>query len=125
MPKLINARNVALAAVAALALAGSAQASGLAGTTVTITGQNGDYSGTVSSPRLHKCADQRTVTVYKQKGARQDPHVDATIGSDTAELRGRHAVWSIGNSGFKSGKFYARASYAPGCATAASRTIHR
>ena len=125
MPKLINARNVALAAVAALALTGSAQASGLAGATVTISGQNGDYSGTVTSPRLHRCADQRTVTVYKQKGARQNPRVDAMIGSDTAELRGRHAVWSIGNSGFRSGKFYARASTAPGCATAASRTIHR
>ena len=74
-----NARSVALTACAALALTGSAQASGSATTTVTITGQNGDYSGTVTSPRLHKCADQRTITVYKQKGSRQNPRVDATI----------------------------------------------
>jgi hypothetical protein len=120
-----NARSVALTACAALALTGSAQASGLASTTVTITGQNGDYSGTVTSPRLHKCADQRTITVYKQNGPRQNPRVDATIGSDTAELHGHHAVWSIGNSGFRSGKFYARASTTPGCAAAASKTIHR
>lgn len=121
----LNARNVAIAACAALALTGSAQASGLASTTVTITGQNGDYSGTVTSPKLHKCADQRTVTVYKQKGARQNPGVDATIGSDTAELHGHHAVWSIGNSGFRSGKFYARASTTPGCAAGATKTIRR
>ncbi len=124
MPR-INAASTVLAVGAALALAGSAQASGPAGATVKIAGQNGDYAGTLASPRPHRCADQRTVTVYKQKGAHQNPQVDSTIGSDTAELQGGHAVWSIGNSGFRSGTFYARVSRTSGCAAAASKSIHR
>jgi hypothetical protein len=121
----IHSRIVAVAALAVLALAGSAQASGSAPTYVTIGGQNGDYSGVVTSPRPHRCADQRTITVYKQKGAHQNPHVDSPIGSDTAEPHGGHATWSIGNSGFRSGTFYARASSTPSCAAAASKSIHR
>lgn len=121
----IRSRIVAVAALSALALAGSAQASGSAPTSVTIGAQNGDYSGVVTSARPHRCADQRTITVYKQKGAHQNPSVDSTIGSDTAELHGAHAAWSIGNSGFRSGTFYARASYTQGCAAATSKSIHR
>ena len=120
-----NARAIALALAAALALAVSAQASAPARTTVTITGQNGDYSGTVKSARLHRCAEQRTITVYRQKGAHQNPSVDSEIGSDTAELHGNHAVWSIGNSGFKSGRFYARAAKTQGCSAGTSNSIHR
>lgn len=120
-----NTRILALAVCGALALTGSAQASGLAKTTVTITGQNGDYSGTVNSPRLHKCADRRTITVYKQMGSMQNPGVDTIIGSDTSELHGHHGEWSIGNSGFRSGWFYARAAKTPGCKASSSRSIHR
>src|SRR4029077_12892196 len=120
-----NARVIAFAVCSALALTGSAQASGLATTTVTIKGQNGDYSGAVNSPRLHRCADQRTITVYKQKGSVQNPSVDTEIGSDTSELHGHHGEWSIGNSGFKSGWFYARAARTPGCKAASSKSIHR
>lgn len=120
-----NARIVVLAVCSALALTGIAQASGLARTTVTIKGQNGDYSGTVNSPKLHKCADQRTITVYKQKGSVQNPGVDTEIGSDTSELHGHHGEWSIGNSGFKSGWFYARAAKTSGCKASSSRSIHR
>lgn len=117
-------RIVALAVCSALALTGSAEASGPAKTTVTIKGQNGDFSGTVTSPKLHKCADQRTITVYKQKGSKQNPSIDAEIGSDTSELHGHHGEWSIGNSGFKSGKFYARAAKTPGCRASSSKTLH-
>jgi hypothetical protein len=117
-------RIVALAVCSALALTGSAEASGPAKTTVTIKGQNGDFSGTVTSPKLHRCADQRTITVYKQKGSQQDPSIDTEIGSDTSELHGHHGKWSIGNSGFKSGKFYARAAKTPGCRASSSKTIH-
>ncbi len=55
-----NARVIVLAVCSALALTGSAEAAGLAVATVSIKGQNGDYSGTVYSPKLHKCADQRS-----------------------------------------------------------------
>lgn len=121
----IHSRTVAVAALAALTLAGSAQASGSARTFVSIGGHNGDYAGVVTSPRPHRCADQRTITVYKQKGAHQNPQVDSPIGSDTAELHGNHAAWSIGNSGFRSGTFYARASSTQACAAAGSKSIHR
>jgi hypothetical protein len=117
-------RVVALAVCSVLALTGSAEASGPAKTTVTIKGPNGDFSGTVTSPKLHKCADQRTITVYKQNGSKQDPSVDTEIGSDTSELHGHRAEWSIGNSGFKSGKFYARAAKTPGCRAGSSKTIN-
>ncbi len=120
-----KARIVALAVCSVIALSASAQASGSASTTVTIKGQNGDYSGTVNSPRLHRCADQRTITVYKQQGSTQNPSLDTKIGSDTSELHGHHGEWSIGNSGFKSGWFYARAAKTPGCKAASSRSIHR
>jgi hypothetical protein len=120
-----KARLTALVAVGALALAASAQASGPANTSVTIKGQNGDYSGTVSSPHPGKCADQRTITVYKQKGSKQNPSVDIRIGSDTSERHGRQGVWSIGNSGFESGKFYARASKTSSCRSVSSSSIHR
>lgn len=118
-------RIATLAVCGALVLIGSAEASGLASTSVTIKGQNGDYSGSVYSPKLHKCADQRTVTVYKQKGSHQNPSVDNEIGSDVSELHGHHGEWSIGNSGFKSGTFYARAARTPWCKAASSRSIHR
>jgi hypothetical protein len=121
----ISARLVALAVGGALALTGSAQASGPTTTTVTIKGQNGDYSGTVISPKLHRCADQRTIAVYKQRGHAQNPSVDSQIGSDTFELHGHHGEWSIGNSGFRSGTFYARATGTPGCRAASSKSIHR
>lgn len=120
-----NARVIVLAVCSALALTGSAEASGPAATTVSIKGQNGDYSGTVYSPRLHKCADQRTITVYKQRGSAQDPRVDMEIGSDTSELHGHHGEWSIGNSGFKSGTFYARAAKTLGCKAGSSKSIRR
>lgn len=57
---------------------------------------------------------------------RLDPHVDQKIGTDIAEPNGPDAMWSIGNSGFKTGKFYAKAAKVPGyCKAATSATITR
>jgi hypothetical protein len=94
-------------------------------TTVTIEGENGDYHGTVDSPRLHACAENRLIRVFKQSGATQDPATDDEIGMDTSELNGDHGEWSIGNSGFKSGLFYARAARTSACKAASSETIER
>jgi hypothetical protein len=111
------------AVCATVALSAVAQAATRASTTVTIKGKNGDFHGTVDSPKLHKCADGRTITVFRQKGAQQDPANDAKIGSDTSELHGDHGEWSTGNSGFKSGRFYARARRTSACKAASSETI--
>lgn len=119
------ATALAALAVALTALTGVASAAG-ADTKVSIKGDNGDYYGYVKSSNPADCADGRKVTVFKQLGSVQDPSSDQKIGSDTAELNGTKAMWSIGNSGFKTGEFYAKAAKVPGvCKAATSKTISR
>jgi hypothetical protein len=114
---------LAAAVVAALALGAVAHAATRASTTVTIKGKNGNFEGTVDSPKLQKCAKNRLVRVFKQKGAEQNPSGDTEIGSDTSELAGDHGEWNTGNSGFKKGRFYARAPRTPNCKADSSPTI--
>lgn len=116
---------LAAAAVAAFAFAVTAGAHGLspAKTTVTIKGPNGDFQGKLLSAKK-KCLANRTVTVFKQKGKKQNRSVDQKIGSDTSERHGNQGEWSIGNSGFKHGKFYAFARKSSGCLKGTSKTIH-
>jgi len=92
-------------------------------TTVTIKAQNGDFSGTISSPRPRKCADGRTVNVFKQKGKTQHPATDKKIASDTSSLNGDRYGWSTGNTGAPNGKYYARAVRTPLCKPASSKTV--
>ena len=116
-------RIIALAAGCALALTGTGTALAGGSAKLTIKGRNGDFSGTVKTKK-RSCADKRTVTVYMQQGSEQDPSVDSEIGSDTSELHGKHGEWSTGNSGYKEGNFYARASKEHGCKALSSKTIH-
>ena len=111
--------------VAAMAFAALAPAADRAPTDVTIKGTNGDYHGRIDSTRPQKCVKDRKVTVYKQKGAHQNPSEDKEIGSDTASIENNHGVWSAGNTGFKHGKFYARAGRTPDCKAGHSQTISR
>ena len=112
-------------AVSATAFAGVAAASG-AQTTVSITGDNGDYYGYVHSSDAGNCESNRKVKVFKQLGSIQNPKTDLKIGTDIAEPNGPDAMWSIGNSGYKHGKFYAKAAKVPGyCKAATSPTITR
>jgi hypothetical protein len=116
--------GIATLAVSLTALTGAAGAASKS--TVSITGDNGDYYGYVHSSDARHCENNRKVTVFKQLGATQDRSVDQKIGSDTAEPNGPDAMWSIGNSGFKTGKFYAKAAKVPGfCKAATSPTITR
>ena len=118
--KKLSAGIAAALTIGALVMAGTAFAG--ANTGVTIKGPNGDFHGKVLSERS-KCEVGRKVIVYKQKGSSQDPSVDKQIGSDTSEKDGDHGVWDIGNSGFKKGKFYAKAKRSTGCAAGFSKTI--
>ena len=116
---------LATVAVSVAAFAGAADAS-TAKSTVSILGTNGDYYGYVHSSDASHCENNRKVTVFKQLGSVQDPHVDQKIGSDIAQPNGPDAMWSIGNSGYKSGKFYAKAAKVSGyCKAATSQTISR
>jgi hypothetical protein len=118
------AAALATAAVAVTAFAGVANAASTS--TVSITGDNGDYYGYVHSSDPTHCENGRKVVVYKQLGSAQSPKTDQKIGTDTAEPNGPDAMWSIGNSGFKTGKFYAKAAKVPGyCRAAFSPTISR
>ena len=119
-------------AIAALAISitafggvASAQAGGKADTKVSIKGDNGDYYGYVKSSDTGNCANDRKVKVFKQTGNDQDPKHDLKIGTDTAEPNGEKYMWSIGNSGYKHGEFYAKVGKTSLCKGATSKTISR
>ena len=113
MSKLIAIATV-VAAGAVLVFAVAAGARGAATTNITIKGPNGDFSGKIKSSKP-ACLGDRKVIVYKLKGNGYDPENDTRVGTDTSEVHGDHGEWSIGNSGFKHGAFYALAKRSPGC----------
>ena len=113
---------VAAGVCCALVIPGIAAADHHAATTVTIKG-TGDIYGYVKSPKPKKCAKNRKVKVYKQKGSQQKPKSDKVVGTDTAERNGDRYQWSVGNPGV-SGKIYARAGKTPDCKADSSNTIN-
>ena len=124
-----NVKITTLLATTAIAVtgvlgAGSAAAAGQAETSVSIKGNNGDYYGYVHSSKS-SCESNRTVKVYKMNGSNPKPANDMLIGSDTAQPNGPDGMWSIGNSGYKHGSFYARTAATPKCAKAISKVIER
>ncbi len=119
IPAVVTASLVGAVSVVGTLSAGAGQK---ADTIVTIKAAGTDLSGVVKSPRPKKCAKDRKVTVFKQKGASQNPNVDRKIASDTASLNGDRYEWNTGNTG-KSGKFYARVAPTPLCKKDTSRTI--
>lgn len=120
MIRKLSAGLAAAVMCAGLALAGTAFAG--ADTGVTIHGPEGDFHGKVLSERA-KCQEGRKVTVFKQKGHNQKPSVDTKIASDISERSGNVGVWDVGNTGFKKGKFYAKAAHSRGCEVGFSKTI--
>ena len=98
---------------------------GKAETKVNIKGDNGDYYGYVKSSDADNCANGRKVKVFKQLGSVQDPKNDLKIGSDYAEPNGDKYMWSIGNSGYKHGHFYAKVGKTSYCKGDTSKTIDR
>jgi hypothetical protein len=113
---------LAVALLGALAMASLAGARAGADTRVTIHGDNGDFQGRIFSDR-GRCLGNRKVAVYKQKGDRPDPSVDLKIAVDTSERDGDHGEWSVGNTGRKNGKFYAKVRRTDACQGDRSRTI--
>jgi hypothetical protein len=118
---LIATGLVALSGVVATTMA---QAAGEAETTVTIKGAGtGDPYGTVKSPKPNKCADDRLVKVYKEKGGAQGGGDDQYTGvSDTTSFSNGKYRWFVGQPNLD-GKHYARAPKVPGCKADNSKTI--
>jgi hypothetical protein len=111
---------VALVVSSASALQGIAVAGGAAPTRLTIHGPDGDFHGAIFSD-LGSCLGHRTVRVFMSKSA--DGPFDR-IGSDTSQRDGAKGVWSIGNSGYRDGYFYARVAKTTGCRSDRSRLLH-
>jgi hypothetical protein len=117
---------IAALAISVTAFAGvaSAQAGGKADTKVSIKGDNGDYYGYVKSSD-NDCELNRTVKVFKMLGDSPSPKTDLKIGTDVAQPNGPDSMWSIGNSGYKSGDFYAKVGKTSLCKGATSKVISR
>jgi hypothetical protein len=114
---LSKTRITILALTGAIAMTGAAEAAPK--DKLTIKGPNGDFQGTIKAKKT-KCMKNRTVHVFMKTD-----QGDQEIGSDTSELNSdkSRGLWSIGNSGYKNGKFYARADSKGSCSSLKSATI--
>ena len=113
-----------LCGAVALSVTGTAGARSDAATKVTITKASDGFFGYVKSDKVNKCANNRTVTVYKLKGASPDPGSDKKIGSDIAQPNGNGVQWNTGNTGNTShGSYYAHAKKIPGCLAGTSKVV--
>ncbi len=115
--------TTAIAVTGVLGVSGAGAAT-LHDTSVSITGNDGDYYGYVHSSKSN-CEYGRTVKVYKMSGSKPKPSADQQIGMDLAQPNGPDSMWSIGNSGYKHGRFYARTAATSHCAKAVSPVINR
>src|SRR5688572_10846448 len=115
----------ATALVAVVGMFGAASANAAGDTKVTIKGDNGDYYGYVKSSDPDCESFDREVKVYEMLGSSPKPKNDQLIGSDTAQPNGPDLMWSIGNSGYKDGSFYAKVKKANGCDADLSKVIVR
>jgi hypothetical protein len=114
---LSKTRITVLALTGAIAVTGAAEASGK--DKLTIKGPNGDFQGTIKAKK-RRCMKNREVRVFMLTD--QGPQ---EIGSDISELNSAktRGLWSIGNSGYKNGRFYATAGAKGSCGALKSRTI--
>lgn len=110
------------AAFAAATLASGAGAGSDATTKVTIKAPGSEVYGYVKSSKPSKCANNRKVKVFRQKGRRGGGD-DVKVGDDRAQPNGDRYMWSIGNPGLQGRKIYAKAGRIPGCLPDASPTI--
>ena len=112
--------TLALVPAVLVVAAPAAHAKAPANVTVTIKAEGVDLSGQVKSTR-RKCKADRTVVVYRQRGARGGGD-DERFASDTTGLQNGKWTWSTGNTGTE-GKFYAKVGKKPGCRKDFSKTI--
>jgi len=90
-------------------------------TKVSIRAYPGGVFGYVSSTDTQACSADRQVRVYEQTGSGRDPKSDRRVGSDLAETSEDRFMWTVDTG--ESGRFYAGAPAAKGCAAALSGTV--
>jgi hypothetical protein len=130
-PEGVLVRSKAILAATLLAASGALVASGVAGagggggatTKVKIRAPGGSVFGTVESSKPNRCANGRTVKVFREKGGEQGGGDDIKVGSDTASPNAGEYQWNLGNPGLTGRKIYARAGRIPGCKPDNSRTV--
>ena len=103
-----------IAVVAVVGLAVPAAAGEAVATRVTIHGPEGDFYGRVKSDKA-SCIKNRKVKVFKIKKGGPEK-----IAADISNNEGR---WSVGTTGYKNGRFYARAPSTDTCKAGTSETI--
>lgn len=120
-----GAGSSALVAIAVAGLVGigtdGAQAAPKASVKVTIGAEGTDLSGVVTSSRPAVCAADRTVVVFKVRGAVGGGD-DVRFASDTTDLSAGRYTWSTGNTGTE-GRFYARVKATAQCRAAQSGVV--
>lgn len=105
------------------ATAGVANAADRTPTQVTIKGDDGDFYGYVKSEDAANCADERQVTLFRMTGESPNPKLDDKIVTDTASENGGKYMWSAGNTGYKTGEFYARVKKTDECGGDFSKVV--
>jgi hypothetical protein len=115
-----NGRCMAMGLMAIMSSTTPASAAERTDTTVTIRAQSGGFYGYVRSSDPSTCVTDRVVVLYKQLGESQNPSTDKRISSDTASSDGR---WDTGDTGTRTGRFYARVRATPDCKADRSKTI--
>ena len=108
---------------AALALPGAAIAKTRSG--VTAHAPSGGWRGFVFSPKPRKCADGRTVQLFKEKGKGQHPKRDRKVYETKAfkDKAGKYR-WNSTGYGLHVGRFYARVPATSACKADNSKTVH-
>ena len=104
-------------AVASLGVAGAAEATPIK-TKVSISAEEGGFSGSVSNNKT-KCEADRKVRLFLQKGAKPSTEKDSRVGSDLSNDEGD---WSVKTG--KEGKFYAHVKKTKTCAGNFSKTVN-
>jgi hypothetical protein len=79
--------------------------------------------GVVESTRPFKCAKDRNVIVFRQRGSEQHPPIDVKEANDRASLRGDRYMWGLTLSGFQGGRYYARVRETKFCKADSSETV--
>jgi hypothetical protein len=110
-------------ACGALALPSAASAKTPSGVTLHALPNSG-FRGFVFSPKARKCADGRTVMLFKQKGKKQNAKRDVKKDQAKAFKSSGKYKWKASGYDLHPGRFYARVPATSACQADNSKTVH-
>jgi hypothetical protein len=114
----------ACAVLALPSVAGAAQ-SGVTIKGATAIQRGGGFEGWVYSPKPGKCADGRTVKLFKQKGKKPNPKQDKKVDTAQAQKKANGKYkWEMRHYGPQPGQYYARIPKTSACQADNSPTVH-